>query len=66
MGENPSAREESLWTDALNELIRYGLVEDKGYKGEVFRVTTIGYKNADRIKEALGIDTKNSPFDYLD
>lgn len=64
--ENPSAREESLWTDALNELIRYGLVEDKGYKGEIFRVTTIGYKNADKIKEILGIDTKNSPFDYLD
>ena len=46
-----NARIESLWKDAVQELVGYGLLEDRGYKGEVFRVTTQGYDAADQIKK---------------
>ena len=46
-----NARTESLWEDAAQELVRYGLIEDRGHKGEVFRVTTRGYDAADQISK---------------
>lgn len=46
-----NARTESLWEDAAQELVRYGLIEDRGHKGEVFRVTTQGYDAADQINQ---------------
>lgn len=42
-----SPRSESLWEDALKELINTGFIEDVGHRGEVFRVTTNGFKQAD-------------------
>lgn len=64
-GESTS-REESRWIDALNELDYLGLIEDKGYKGEIFRVTTNGYKVADEIRDKLNIDTTKPPIEYLE
>jgi hypothetical protein len=46
-----NARVESLWEDAAQELVRHGFIEDRGNKGEIFRVTTQGYDAADQIKE---------------
>ena len=48
------ARTEALWEDAVNELVCYSLLEDRGYKGEVFRVTTQGYDAADQIRQYRG------------
>lgn len=38
-----SAREFARWQSALNELVRLNLIEDQGYKGEVFLVTGPGW-----------------------
>jgi len=44
-----SDREEARWKAALDELRGHNLVEDVGYKGEVFRLTKLGYEVADEI-----------------
>lgn len=38
---------------AVEELINYGLIEDVGYKGEVFRVTHEGYEAVENNRTAL-------------
>jgi hypothetical protein len=45
-----SDREEARWRAALDELHGHGLVEDVGYKGEIFRLTKLGYEVADEIE----------------
>jgi len=45
-----SARCESAWQGALDELLENGLIAHAGSKGEVFRVTRRGYEVADRLK----------------
>ena len=53
MVTNPKdARCQALWESALNYLRQNGLLEDRGYKGEVFRVTREGYELADLLKAA--------------
>jgi len=44
-----SPREEARWKAAVEELLNYGLIEDKGYKREIFQVTKSGYEVADQI-----------------
>lgn len=44
-----NAREEALWSGALDELVSNGLVEAIGYKGEIFTVTREGYSLADSV-----------------
>jgi len=43
------ARLEAIWEDAVKQLFENGLIEDKGYKGEVFAVTRLGYEYADKL-----------------
>ena len=43
-------REVAKWEAALNELLNAGLIQDQGYKGEVFEITDEGYKWADVIQ----------------
>lgn len=45
-----NARLEAIWEDALNQLVENNLIEDRGYKGEVFSVTRLGYKYADVLQ----------------
>lgn len=45
-----SPREEARWKAAIEELLNYGLIEDMGYKREIFQVTKSGYDAADQIK----------------
>jgi hypothetical protein len=47
-----SDREEARWKAALDELRGYHLIEDSGWKGEVFRLTKLGYEVADEIERA--------------
>lgn len=44
------ARSQAVWESALDELCQHGLLADRGYKGEVFRVTRRGYETADLVK----------------
>lgn len=43
------ARSEARWRGAIEELVRCGLLEPRGHKGEVFGVTNDGYQLADRL-----------------
>ena len=38
------------WKSAIQELENEDLIEDRGYKGEVFRITNLGYQIADMIE----------------
>lgn len=49
--EGGNARSEAKWEAAIKELVHLGLLEDQGYKGEMFAVTHEGYKVADRISD---------------
>ena len=43
-------REVALWKSAVQELDDQQLIEDRGHKGEVFRITNFGYQIADMIE----------------
>lgn len=47
--EQGDARLEAIWEDAVKELEENELIEDKGYKREVFSVTRKGYEVADSL-----------------
>jgi hypothetical protein len=51
--EKGNARSEAKWKSALEQLINQGLIEDRGYKGEVFVLTDEGYRVADFLKMEL-------------
>jgi len=42
-------REVARWRDAVTELANLGLIHDRGYKGEMFEITTAGYKIVDQL-----------------
>jgi hypothetical protein len=42
-------REIAKWEQALDELVSNGLVVARGYKGEMFEITNLGYQVADMI-----------------
>ncbi len=44
-------RSEAIWRDAVKQLYENDMIEDKGYKGEVFAITRKGYECADKIKQ---------------
>jgi hypothetical protein len=43
-------REVARWESALKELVNNDLVMDRGYKGEIFEITNLGYQIADMIQ----------------
>ncbi len=45
-----TTREASRWESALNELLENKLVEECGDKGQVFKVTHLGYQFADNLR----------------
>ncbi len=46
-GEMNNPRSEAIWKDALDLLLRYGLIGEVGRKGQVFKVTRSGYEYVD-------------------
>ncbi len=50
MIEGYDPRVEAKWQGTIRELVRFGLIEDRGHKGEVFGVTAEGYRVADELK----------------
>lgn len=47
--ESHDPREEARWEKAVQELIDFELIQDRGYKGEVYGVTHSGFEVADQI-----------------
>ena len=47
-------RELAKWKNALNELTNHGLIQDRGYKGEIFSLTNDGWNAFDQLKEQIG------------
>jgi hypothetical protein len=48
--QDQSARSVARWKGALDTLISYGLLEERGYKGEVFALTERGFEAADLLR----------------
>jgi hypothetical protein len=48
--EHGNPRSRAAWEGAIQELCGYDLLEPKGYKGEVFAVTRLGYEIADILR----------------
>lgn len=44
-----SPRAEALWEAALNELMALDLIQDPGYKGEIYQLTHKGYQVVDKL-----------------
>ena len=49
-----SPRIEAQWEGAVQELCTMELLQERGYKGEVFSVTTLGFEIADLIRNSNG------------
>ena len=47
--ESNDPREEARWENAVQELIENELIQDRGWKGEVYGLTLDGFKVADQI-----------------
>jgi hypothetical protein len=50
--KNPRSR--AVWESAIKQLCELGLVEERGYKGEIFGITAEGYRVADTIRTQGG------------
>lgn len=48
--QSKERREVARWEAAIEELTRNGFLIDRGYKGEIFEVTNLGYQVADMIE----------------
>lgn len=48
-----SPRTIALWESAVDELEAKRLIEDRGYKGEVYSITNSGYQVADALRDSL-------------
>ena len=46
------ARTLARWEAAVEQLVKYGLVDEKGYRGEVFQVTAQGFEHVDRLNQS--------------
>ena len=61
--EKRNARSEARWEAGLDELVHYGLIEDRGIKGEIFAVTHLGFQVLDN---GLPADSSNDLQDGSD
>ncbi|MEZ9587105.1 DUF4062 domain-containing protein [Vibrio cyclitrophicus] len=48
--ESNERREVARWEAAIDELVSKGLLVKRGYKGEIFEITNLGYQVADMIE----------------
>lgn len=53
MAKQGDRRDEARWKAAITELVNEGLLEPRGYKGEVFAVTHAGYQLAELLKPQM-------------
>lgn len=62
-GERGNSRSQADWEAAINELHSLELLQEEGYSGESFTVTSFGYKVADILRE---INTHQQPGELSD
>ena len=60
-----SHRESARWQGALDNLVEWRWVKCADKKGEVFELTDLGYKMADKLKEEMDIDINANPRDEI-
>lgn len=48
--EEKDPRSRAAWEQAVDQLCNLGLLQERGYKGEVFAITAEGYRVADAIR----------------
>jgi hypothetical protein len=53
LNEDLSPRTQAKWRSAIDELSTNDLVKDVGYKGEIFALTSEGYRMADKLKSEI-------------
>lgn len=47
-------RNNAMWEEVIDRLQKFGLIDDVGYKGEIFKITHLGYQVADLLsKESI-------------
>ena len=51
--EQGKPRSEARWEAALQCLLELDLIKDQGYKGELFRLTNLGYQVADQFRRGV-------------
>lgn len=56
-GELRNPRSRAEWEEVLKKLCALGLLEERGYKGEMFEITHLGYKVADYLKSEISENT---------
>jgi hypothetical protein len=54
LSERGNPRSEARWDAALNQLRGLDLLKDVGHKGELFRLTDLGYEIADKLRAGIG------------
>jgi hypothetical protein len=59
--QNGTRRDDARWKGAIKELQMFGLIEDVGYKGEIYNVTDMGYFVADRLRHDAESSSTGSP-----
>ena len=64
--DTESPREEAEWKALVGELVANGLVKDQNGKGELFELTTAGFKLADTLKPAAEAQKRPPPVTYSD
>ncbi len=57
--DSPDPRTEAQWEGAIRQLRDNGLLQDRGYKGEVFSITDEGYRVADLVREQQLVGAKS-------
>ena len=45
--ESGNPRSEAVWDEAIEQLVSHELIQKRGYKGNLYAVTNVGYKIAD-------------------
>ena len=51
LNEPHDSRSEAVWEQAIKDLVAYGLLIERGHKGQVFEVTAKGYEVADVLQK---------------
>lgn len=51
LNEPHNARSEATWEQAIKDLVAYGLLVERGHKGQVFEVTAKGYEVVDVLQK---------------
>jgi hypothetical protein len=52
LNDPTNQRSIAIWEQAIKDLVAYDLLVDRGYKGEVYKVTAKGYEVADLLRKA--------------